>query len=108
MPLNRHDWAAIHAKVAFIAMLKCVLVECGVISYEILFAKTVWFLGFLGVAVSLAGYAQACSTPALTGAHNATVPTKSPGSALFELRQQSAVLKRIASVNVCQWFGGCC
>jgi hypothetical protein len=39
MPLNRHDWAAIYAKVAFIAMLKRVLVECGVIGYEILFAK---------------------------------------------------------------------
>ena len=39
MPLNRHDWAAIYAKLAFIAMLKRALVECGVISCEILFAK---------------------------------------------------------------------
>ena len=46
--------------------------------------KTVWFLGVLGVAVSLAGYAQACSTPALTGAHNAVAPAKSPDSALFD------------------------
>jgi hypothetical protein len=57
--------------------------------------KTVWFLWVLGVAVSLAGYAQACSTPALTGAHNAMVPAKSPDSALFD----SAVLRYVNKVR---------
>jgi hypothetical protein len=49
----------------------------------------------LGVAVSLTGYAQACSTPALTGAHNAMVPAKSPDSALFD----SAVLHYVNKVR---------
>ena len=92
MPLNRHDWAAIYVKVAFIAMLMRVLVDCGVADYEILLKKCDLVLGD---AASLSAHAEACSTPALTGAYNATVPTKTPDSTLFD------------SVNFCQWFVGC-
>ena len=95
MPLNRHDWAAVDAKVAFIAMLRRVLVEYGLSVMKCFLQKTIWFLGFLGVAVSLTGYAQACSTPALTGAHSAMVPAKLPDSALFD----SAVLHYVNKVR---------
>ena len=54
MPLNRHDWAAIYVKISFTAMLKHVLVDCGVTDYEILLAKSGLVLGD---AVSLSAHA---------------------------------------------------